>query len=295
MDTDIISRVTQPSLLQFVADFIVKQVRACIFGISLLLLIALTYRFYPHGGGFSRFDFLTLMAIALQFLFLATKVESMREIGTIFIFHLLGTGLELFKTEVGSWSYPQDGVLYIFNVPLFAGFMYASVGSYFLRLNHLFKLKFSHFPSRILLMILAIAAYGNFMTHHFMVDLRWWIFWASILLFCRTWVYFEVVGRYYRMPLLIALGLIALLIWIAENISTFYAIWLYPEQLKVWKMVSTQKIVAWYLLMLSTLSLILWIYPPQAITQYRANIKELMAERDRERNGGREIAKECFD
>ena len=37
--------------------------------------------------------------------------------------------MEVFKTEAGSWTYPEDNLLRIGGVPLFSGFMYAAVGS----------------------------------------------------------------------------------------------------------------------------------------------------------------------
>lgn len=43
------------------------------------------------------------------------------------MFHLIGLALEIFKVHMGSWSYPEEGYVKIFGVPLYSGFMYASV------------------------------------------------------------------------------------------------------------------------------------------------------------------------
>jgi len=45
-------------------------------------------------------------------------------------YHLIGLVLELFKVHMGSWSYPEEAYSKVFGVPLYSGFMYASVASY---------------------------------------------------------------------------------------------------------------------------------------------------------------------
>jgi uncharacterized membrane protein YoaT (DUF817 family) len=50
------------------------------------------------------------------------------------------------------------------------------------------------------------------------------------VLFGRCWVYFKPWRAYRRMPLLVGFGLVALFIWLAENIGTFTAAWIYPSQ-----------------------------------------------------------------
>jgi uncharacterized membrane protein YoaT (DUF817 family) len=51
------------------------------------------------------------------------------------------------------------------------------------------------------------------------------------------------------MPLVLGFVLVAFFIWIAENISTFATIWIYPNQQKGWDMVGLSKLTAWFLLM----------------------------------------------
>ena len=65
--------------------------------------------------------------------------------------------MELFKTDMGSWSYAAEGVLRIGAVPLFSGFMYAAVGSYMVRVYRLFDLGFTRYPRRWLTAIVAVG------------------------------------------------------------------------------------------------------------------------------------------
>jgi uncharacterized membrane protein YoaT (DUF817 family) len=51
------------------------------------------------------------------------------------------------------------------------------------------------------------------------------------------------------MPLLTGLGLVAVFIWLAENVGTFAQAWVYPAQKHGWQPVAPQKIGAWLLLM----------------------------------------------
>ena len=55
-------------------------------------------------------------------------------------------------------------------------------------------------------------------------------------------------------------------VWIAENISTFYKIWLYPSQVDAWHMVGWGKLGSWYLLLLLSLVLVLRILGHRADT-----------------------------
>lgn len=242
-------------------DFSYKQLNSCIFGIALLLLIALTALFYPKEALISRYDFLALAALAIQVFFILLKIETLRESLMIFIFHFLGVMMEIFKTKMGSWSYSQSGVLYLFGVPLFTGFMYASVGSYILRFQRNFHCSFTDFPSYAWILLVAFLAYINFMTHHYMWDLRWLILLLSALIFWRTTITFELSTGSLKLPFLIVLLSMGGLLWIAENIGTFYTIWTYPHQENLWHMVSPQKIISWYLLVLTALAIVYGLYP----------------------------------
>jgi uncharacterized membrane protein YoaT (DUF817 family) len=64
------------------------------------------------------------------------------------------------------------------------------------------------------------------------------------------------------MPLLLGLALVALFIWLAENIGTFTAAWAYPNQRHGWELVSFGKLGSWFLLMLISYTLVAAINRP---------------------------------
>ena len=230
--------------------FGVKQASACLFGGCMVGLLWLTWAFYPHGALLPRYDFLTLAALAIQCVLIAARLESREEAKVILMFHVVGTAMEVVKTSMGSWVYPEASFLRLGGVPLFSGFMYASIGSYIARAWRLFDFRFTHHPSFAATAWLAIAIYVNFFTHHFLPDARWLLFVAVAVLFGRTWVYLRIRDVHRRMPLLLGFVLVATFIWFAENIGTFTAAWRYPAQRHTWIMVPLSKLGAWLLLMI---------------------------------------------
>lgn len=82
------------------------------------------------------------------------------------------------------------------------------------------------------------------------------MFGGFLLLFWRTQVYFRVHRDYRAMPLLLGWFLVALFIWLAENIATYVNIWIYPNQMQDWSPVSLAKLSSWYLLMLLSFVLV---------------------------------------
>lgn len=92
------------------------------------------------------------------------KLETWDEVKSITLFHLVGFTLEWFKTSGGiqSWSYPEEAYTKIGGVPLFAGFMYAAVGSYIIQAWRLFDLKIKSHPPYWLGTLCALAIYINF-------------------------------------------------------------------------------------------------------------------------------------
>jgi uncharacterized membrane protein YoaT (DUF817 family) len=257
--------------------FGVKQAWACLFGGAMLAALLLTHWLYPDDAPLARYDLLFFIAVALQLALVALKLERPREIGVIFVFHVVGTLMELFKTAQGSWVYPEDSLIRIAGVPLFSGFMYACVGSYLARVWRLFEFRFSRYPPVWATALLAAGAYVNFFTHHFIVDLRWPLFAASALLFGRTWIWFRPDIAFRRMPLLLGFVLVALFIWLAENIGTFAMAWRYPEQRETWSVVSLAKFGSWYLLMLLSyvlVSLVHGVKPAPAATSVRVAATE---------------------
>ena len=238
-----------------------KQAWACLFGALLLALLLGTHLFYPADAPLHRYDFLTLAAIAIQLALLAFRLETPREASVILIFHVVGTVMELFKTAAGSWVYPEASVLHIGAVPLFSGFMYAAVGSYIARVWRIFDFRFSHYPPQWATWLLAAAIYVNFFAHHWTVDVRYFLFAVTVLLFWRTRIHFRNWQVHRWMPLLLGFGLVALFIWFAENIATFANAWHYPGQEDGWEMVSPAKLGSWYLLMLISFVLVALVQP----------------------------------
>ncbi len=252
--------------------FGIKQAFACLFGGALLALMIATKLFWPDEIGLARYDFLFLAALGIQLLMLAFKLETIAEAKVILIFHIVGTLMEIFKTSVGSWIYPEPSVFRIGGVPLFSGFMYAAVGSYLARVTRILDLHYTHYPPRWATVLLALAIYANFFTHHFVVDLRYLLFAIIAILFFRTTVHYRVFRFRHRMPLLIGFLLIALFIWFAENIGTWSRAWIYPSQHAGWTLVSLQKLGAWYLLMILSFVLVTLVHRPrplQAMHQLR--------------------------
>jgi uncharacterized membrane protein YoaT (DUF817 family) len=245
------------------AVFVVKQAWACVFGASLLAVIVAARLWWPESAAVSRNDALTIAAIAIQALMLIARLESGRELWVIVLFHITGTVMELFKTDVGSWSYAADGILRIGGVPLFSGFMYAAVGSYMVRVHRLFDLGFRRYPPVWATTVVAAAVYVNFFTHHFWWDARWLLLIAVVALWLPAVMHARVWRRVIRFPVVAAFAGVALFIYAAENIATWAGAWLYPDQADGWHPVSASKLVSWFLLMIVSVVMVTWVYPPR--------------------------------
>ena len=68
---------------------------------------------------------------------------------------------------------------------------------------------------------------------------------------------------YRHLPLLLPFIGTAFFIWLAENIATWAGAWIYPSQQNGWELVSIQKLVAWFLLMIISVVLVTFVYPPR--------------------------------
>lgn len=256
-------------LVEF-AVFVLKQAWACIFGAALLVVIVAARLWYPDGAALARNDALTIAAVLIQVAMLVFRLESGRELWVILLFHVTGTVMELFKTDVGSWAYAADGILRIGGVPLFSGFMYAAVGSYMVRVHRLFDLGFTRYPRRWLTALVALAIYANFFAHHYWWDARWVLLIAVLVLWLPTVMHARVWRRTLRIPLLLAFAGVAVFIYFAENIGTLAGAWAYPDQADGWQPVSPSKLVSWFLLMIISVVLVTWVYPPKAPARARA-------------------------
>lgn len=238
-------------------SFGLKQAYACLFGGFLLLVMLISHYWYPLDS-LHRYDFIFLAAVCVQVLLLTAGLESWRESLVILVFHLVATAMELFKTSdaIGSWVYPEEAIFQVGNVPLFTGFMYSAVGSYIARVWRIFEFRFSHYPPKALTLLLVVMIYLNFFTHHYWWDIRWLLLAATGVLFYRAQIYFKVVNIHRRMPLLLGWFMVALFIWLAENMATFANIWIYPNQSEEWHPVPIAKLSSWYLLMLLSFVLV---------------------------------------
>lgn len=243
------------ALFEF-ALFGFKQAWACLFGALLLALLLVTHLTWPAHAAVARYDALFVLALGIQVALLAFRLETLREAKLILAFHAVGTLMELIKTSVGSWTYPEPSLLRLGHVPLFSGFMYAAVGSYLARVWRIFDFRFVAYPPLALTALLAAAIYVNFFTHHYLPDIRPALFLATLALYARTTVVFTPYRVPRRMPLLIGFGLVATFIWFAENVATFAHAWTYPHQAHGWAMVPSGKLGAWLLLMIISFVLV---------------------------------------
>lgn len=250
----------------FIYEFIrfgVKMAWACLFGALMLALLLATHLLYPAGSPLPRYDFLVLAALAIQGLLLAARMETIDEAKVILAFHLVGTAMEVFKTGTGSWIYPETSFLRIGGVPLFTGFMYASVGSFIARAWRLFDFRFSRHPPLWLALGLALAIYAHFFLDHWGVDLRLGLLAAALAIFGRSWIQYRVWRRPRRMPLLLADFLTAAFVWLAENLGTFARAWRYPNQADGWHFVGLSKFSSWFLLLIISYALVALVNRPE--------------------------------
>jgi len=236
--------------------FGVKEARACLFaGLFFLAVFGV-----PRAGvlGIPRYDLLLIIALAIQAWMVRAKLETWDELKAITLFHVIGFGLEVFKTSgaIRSWSYPDFAYTKLFGVPLFSGFMYAAVGSYIIQSWRLFDVRIRHHPPYWMAGLVALLIYANFFTHHYIPDLRWYLAALALGLYARTTVVFRPLDRDRTMPLLVAFLLIGFFIWLAENISTFFGIWRYPNQLGAWTSVHVGKWSSWSLLVVMTFTIV---------------------------------------
>ncbi|ESU31854.1 hypothetical protein G3A_14365 [Bacillus sp. 17376] len=225
-----------------------EQALSCVFPVVIFASLAITQNlplpFLP------RYDWLLIIFLLMQWWMVRSGLETKDELKVITLFHLIGLALEIFKTHMGSWSYPDEGYFKVFGVPLYSGFMYASVASYLSQAWRRLKVELVKWPPFLIVVPLAAAIYLNFFTHHFWLDLRWLLAGLVLIVFWQSWVTYEVNGARYRMPLALSFMLIGFFIWIAENIATFLAAWKYPNQADGWSLVHLGKVSSWVLLVI---------------------------------------------
>lgn len=262
LDRRLMDKQSRPELTgirRLVTEFLyfgLKELRACLF-VGLFFAAVFTV---PRAGllEIPRYDVLLIMALAIQAWMVVTGLETIDELKAISMFHLIGLGLEIFKTSdsIRSWSYPDEGWLKVCGVPLFSGFMYAGVGSYLIQAWRLFDLRIRHHPPYWMATTVAIVIYANFFTHHFIPDFRWYIAALTLGLYARSVVVFRPLDKDRHMPLLLSFVLIGFFVWLAENISTFLTVWQYPNQAEAWALVHVGKWTSWSLLVIMTFTIV---------------------------------------
>jgi uncharacterized membrane protein YoaT (DUF817 family) len=149
-----------------------QEAAACFFAVFILFMLMLT-RYYPLPG-LPRYDYMVL------------KMETVDELKVICLFHILGTTMELFKVHMGSWSYPGEAYSKLWGVPLYGGFMYASVASYITQAWRRLHLQLENFPAMWMNIVIGSLIYLNFFAHHFIYDIRYWLLMAVILAYACT-------------------------------------------------------------------------------------------------------------
>ncbi|MER5599588.1 DUF817 domain-containing protein [Streptomyces sp. NPDC002265] len=221
------------------------QTRCCVFAAALLGGMAGSTLLPPLPV--ARYDLLLAYGVLLTGAGLLLGWETRRELAVVAVCHLLGLAFELVKVHVGAWSYPEPGLTKVAGVPLHGGFMYAAVGSYVCRSWRLMRLTMSGYRARATA-VLAVGLYGNFLSHHWLPDLRWPLGALLLAVSAGAWVHFGIGERRYRMPLALAFTLIGFFLWLAENIATYLGAWTYPYQAHGWEPVSVSKWASWALL-----------------------------------------------
>ena len=228
--------------------FALKQAWACLFGALMLAGLIISNQIWNSAWAVQRYDALMIYAITLQALFLIFKLETLAKARVILLFHLTGTAMEIFKVNAGIWAYPEPALLKLWDVPLFSGFMYASVGSFIARVIRIFDMRFAPYPPLWMTFTLGTLIYLNFFTHHYIWDARYLLFAATLILFIRTRVWFRIADADYWIPLPLAALLTSFFLWVAENVGTGTGTWLYAGADGI-AMVSLAKLGSWYLLL----------------------------------------------
>jgi uncharacterized membrane protein YoaT (DUF817 family) len=237
------------------------QIRNCLFPFVFVLLMA--FGQFITTFGLFYYDFLFIGAIFIQFIFFLLKIETKREILFISLFHIIGFVLETYKTLpfVGSWSYPLPSYIKIGAVPLFSGFMYASVASYIVAAWKNFDIKIVNQPSIWTNIGISGLIYLNFFTNRFIHDMRYFIFILIALIYMKVDLYFKLKKDTYRTTPFTSFFLIAFFIYLAENIATFLKAWEYPGQKNFWQIVHPEKITSWSLLIIISFLIIMELNP----------------------------------
>lgn len=249
---------------KFLMDFVWKLAQSCTFAFALVALLIVTK--FVHLPWLARYDWMFLFCVAIQLLMVKARMETWKDAAVVGVFHLLGTGLEIYKVAQGSWSYPGDSLLRVGDVPLYAGFMYGSVASFMCLAWKKMSLRASDWPNTPTALTVANLIYLQFYFPVWHFGARFVMLAIIAAIFWRSRVHFTCDGQRWQMPMPVAFALIGSMIYVAENIGTAVGAWRYPYQAHGWVMVHPTKMLAWTLLM--TVSLIV-------VAEYKRRLENL--------------------
>jgi uncharacterized membrane protein YoaT (DUF817 family) len=223
---------------------------ACVFPVAIFAALA-ALRVVPH-----RYDLMLVICLGVQVWMVKAGLETKDEAKVITLFHLLGLAMEIHKVRIGSWAYPDEAWTKVCGVPLYSGFMYASVASFMCQAWRRLRLRFDAWPARGAALAIAALLYANFMTNHWIHDLRWPLVFVTFVVFRKTVVRFTAYARERSMPMMLAFFLIALFVWFGEQIGTYLGAWRYPSQMVAWHPVDVGKLSSWFCLVIVSLVLV---------------------------------------
>lgn len=227
--------------------FVQQEALSCLFPVLVFAMLALSHLF---AGIMPRYDFMLIACLLIQATLYYTGIETRDEVLVICVFHLLGLLMELFKVHFSSWAYPEFAYLKIGGVPLYSGFMYASVASYMCQAWRRLNLQILNWPGHTITRTIGALIYLNFFSNHFIIDVRYAIGLLILIFFRRSVVVYYLGSKPYRMPVIVSFMLIGFFIWLAENIATRLGAWKYAYQHNAWQVVNYQKISSWMLLVI---------------------------------------------
>ncbi len=219
--------------------------RSLLFPSAVFLLLAISHA--SHFLGLARYDFLLIGCVGVQLWMLLSRRETLSEAMVITFFHFLGLMMELYKVHKGSWSYPEHAWSMIYHVPLYSGFMYASIASFLCQLWHAMELRIEQWPRAPWGWIIAAAIYFNFFSLHYILDLRWPLVALVFVCFRRSRIHIHVPLEF-SFPLIWIFFGFGVMIWLGENLATALGAWKYAYQHAAWQAVSIHKIGSWTLM-----------------------------------------------
>jgi uncharacterized membrane protein YoaT (DUF817 family) len=240
--------VPRPTAFASLRELSVSAVYCGAFPMFVLGTLAATK--FIGTGLVPRYDAVLFACIACQIAMLLFRIETPREFATIFIFHAMGTALEIFKVNHGGWYYPEPSWIKVAGVPLYSGFMYASVGSFILACWKRFDVRLDGFPDVRWVALLVLAVYANFFTNYWWPDLKPVLLLTAIALFLRTRIAGRVATREIAVPLPLVFVVLGPIVWCAENVGTWLGSWEYPRQAGGWVAVPPDKLLSWTVLVM---------------------------------------------